>query len=207
MDAAEEFQLLSIEAYLAMEDASEVKHEYIDGWIRSMSGGTRFHSLIKVNLIAELRQRLRGRSCQPYDSDFRIAVLKRRSYFYPDASIICGPLEFDKHDKNAATNPTVIIEVLSPNTEHHDKGDKLVAYRDCPTLRDYVVVHQRVPIVEVYHHNDAGEWIHTAWADLKQSAIIRSANIELPLASLFENIEFPPPDANLREDEAGYYIP
>jgi len=206
MSAAEQARELTIAEYLAMENASEVKHEYVDGWIRSMAGGTRYHSVIKVNLIRELSQRLRGRSCQPFDSDYRISIPRRRSFFYPDASVICGKVESDLNDKNAATNPTAVFEVLSPNSEKFDKGRKLLTYRDLPALRDYVLVHQDMPVVEVYHRNDADEWLHIAYSELATTARVSSIELELPLAGLYENVEFTPfkYPTGVFEEGAGY---
>lgn len=209
MGLAESIPLFTMEEYLAMEAHAQQKHEYVDGVVYDMSGGTRMHSKIKVNLIAELRQRLRGRSCQPYDSDYRISIPSQRSYFYPDASVICGPVEVDNLDKNAATNPSVIFEVLSPSTESFDRKRKLFIYRQCASLRDYVLVNYDVPVVEVYHRDDDGQWSHRVYHELATVAQVTSIGIELPLAGLYEGVEFPPPERPIatvvREEGAMYF--
>ena len=209
MGLVETIPLPTIEDYLAMEETSHEKHEYVDGVIRAMSGGTRMHSRIKVNLIAELSQRLRGSSCKPYDCDYRISIPGRRSYLYPDASVICGPVEVDKKDKNAATNPTVIFEVLSPSSESYDRRRKIFLYRQCATLRDFVLIDYDLPVVEVYHRDDAGQWLHIAYTDLATVAQIKSIDIELPLSAIYEDVEFPPPEKSnttiVREEGAMYF--
>jgi Uma2 family endonuclease len=210
MGLAESIPHVSIEEYLAFEEAAQEKHEYLDGVIRAMSGGTFMHSKIKVNLIRELSNRLRGRSCQPYDSDCRISVPDRRSYFYPDASVICGPIETDGKDKNSAINPTVVFEVLSPSTEGFDRKQKLFLYRASRSLRDVVFINYDMPMVEVYHREDSGQWSHSPYAELVMSAQVTSIELELPLASLYEDVEFPPPSGPqltvVREGDEVYYV-
>jgi Uma2 family endonuclease len=210
MGLAETIPPPSIEEYLAMAEASPEKLEYVDGFIRAMSGGTRMHSKIKVNLIRELSQRLRGRSCQPYDRDYRISIPGRRSYLYPDASVICEPVETDKRNQDTATNPTAIFEVLSPPTEGFDRKKKLIIYRQCPSLRDYMLVNYDMPVVEVYHRDEAGQWLHIAYTDLATTAHVASIDLEPPLASLYEDVEFPPPDRQpttvVREDGSEYFV-
>jgi len=210
MGAAESIPYVSVEEYLAFEEAAQEKHEYLDGYVRAMSGGTFMHSKIKVNLIAELKQRLRGRSCQPYDSDCRIAVPERRSYFYPDASVICGPIETDKTDPNSATNPTAVFEVLSPSTESYDRKQKLFTYRQCKSLRDCVFINYDMPVVEVFHRDDAGQWAHVVYTERVMTARVGSIDVELPLASIYEGVEFPPPSGPqlmlVRDGEREYYV-
>lgn len=209
MGLAESIPPLSVEEYLAHEETAEVKHEYYDGFLRAMSGGTRMHSQIKVNLIRELSTRLRGGQCKPYDSDYKISIPDTRSFVYPDASVICGPVEVDKTDKNAAINPTVIFEVLSPSTENFDRKKKLFTYRQCWSLRDCVLINYDMPVVEIYHRDDSGQWLHMAYTELAMKARVTSVDLELPLASLYEDVEFPPPRNQttvVREDGEVYVV-
>ncbi|MFN0079164.1 MAG: Uma2 family endonuclease [Prosthecobacter sp.] len=138
------------EYYLHERTAVE-KSEYFQGKIYSRAGGSTRHSIIKVNLIGELRRLLKGKHCSTYDSDQRIRALWNGLRCYPDASVICGPVEYDPEDtqKETATNPTVVFEVLSPANESYDRGRKAEAYRGIDSLRAYVLILQERPHVEI----------------------------------------------------------
>jgi len=203
--------LVTIEAYLQREEAAQERHEYLNGVVVAMSGGTRQHSQVKMNLYRELGNRLRGKDCEPYDNDYRISVQSQDCYFYPDASIICGEVEVDPHDKNAATNPTALFEVLSPSTEAHDRNNKMLIYRECSSLREYVLLHSERPLVEVFHRDDAGQWLHSAYNGIEETAVLPSLSMELPLASLYERVQFPTDPQRfhpfvLKEDESIYHV-
>ena len=202
---------MTLAEYLALDEASNEKHEFMDGYARAMSGGTSTHSLIKVNLISELRTRLRGRNCRPYDSDFRISTPQHASFFYPDASVFCGPIESDSRDKNSGANPTVIFEVLSDSSESFDRGRKFERYRTCDSLRYYVLVSYDKPVVEVYHRTSAQEWLFTAYAGLSASVFFEELDMKLPLAGLYEVVEFIPnhtdPPFHIKEEAAAYAAP
>jgi Uma2 family endonuclease len=128
----------TIAEYLRAEQASKEKHEYIDGEIRSMAGGTYKHSVVILNIAGELRSRLKGMPCRASDGNTRVAVANRRSCLYPNATVLCGPPEYDPQDKKQTTilNPTLVVEVLSEGTEAFDRGDKFSRYRDIPSLRE-----------------------------------------------------------------------
>jgi Uma2 family endonuclease len=147
--------------YLAQEGASETKHEFVNGQIYDMAGGTPEHSRLALNVGAELRGQLRGRPCVAFSSDLR--VLATGLATYPDVSVVCGRLERDPEDKNAIVNPIVLVEVLSDSTEAYDWGEKFAHYRRIPSLREYVLVAQRAPRLEVFRRNDDGTWtLHEA---------------------------------------------
>jgi Uncharacterized protein conserved in cyanobacteria len=111
----------SLEEYLALEATSEEKHEYYNGEIFAMAGGTFRHAQLAENIFASLRQHLRGKPCQPKGSDMRLAT-PSGLYTYPDASVYCGKPELtDKQTE--LKNPVVIVEVLSPSTKNYDRGD------------------------------------------------------------------------------------
>ena len=119
--------------------------EYYDGKIVSMAGATLNHVRINGNLIGELRSRLRGKSCEPFGSDLRVAVPNVPSYSYPDLSIVCGPLQLDPRDtlKKTITNPRVLIEILSSNTERFDSGQKFERYLKLESLEEYFWFHRK----------------------------------------------------------------
>src|SRR5438105_11912 len=130
------------EQYLALEREADYKSEYVNGQIYAMSGASREHNLIAFNLITALGTQLRGRPCEGYGGDMRVKVSPTGMYTYPDVSVVCGEPHFDDAQLDTLTNPTVIIEVLSPSTELFDRGGKFAHYRTLQSLSDYVLVAQ-----------------------------------------------------------------
>ena len=131
---------ISVEEYLEMEANSEVKHEYYQGEIFAMAGASDEHNKVVVNTLGELYGKLKGKNCRPYVADLRMAVKQKLFYTYPDISVICGKLEKTDDKFDTATNPTVIIEVLSESTKDYDRGSKFKLYRDLITLKDYILI-------------------------------------------------------------------
>ena len=140
----------SFREYLQLEEAAEERHEFCDGAIVAMAGGTPEHALLIANFTGLLGAGLRGGPCRGYSSDLRIRVLETSLATYPDISVICGPLQRDPEDRNTATNPTVLVEVLSPSTAGYDRGEKLDHYLRIPTLQEVVLVDHRRAHVDVY---------------------------------------------------------
>ena len=149
--------------YLELEDTSEIKHEFLEGEIVAMAGGTPEHGRLAMNLGAELRIKLRGRSCKVLSSDVRVRVRVGESNkgLYPDLSVVCGPIETDPADKTSIVNPVVLVEVLSPKTEEKDRGSKFERYKRLPSLKEYVLVSQDEPCIEVFRRQDDGSWPST----------------------------------------------
>lgn len=147
--------------YIAREKASEIKHQFLDGEVFAMAGGTLEHALIAANIIGGLTSRLQGGPCRVFSSDARVRVSATGLTTYPDVSVICGPIERDPEDPNTATNPTLIVEVLSESTEAFDRGTKFEHYRKIPSLVAYLLVSQDKPLIEVYTRNDDGTWTLT----------------------------------------------
>ncbi|WP_437563970.1 Uma2 family endonuclease [Sorangium sp. So ce542] len=144
--------------YLEQERASPTKHEFLNGEIFAMAGGTPEHARLCLSVGAELRAHLRGRPCVVYSSDLRVRVQATGLSTYPDVSVVCGRLERDPEDKDAVLNPIVLIEVLSDSSEAYDRGQKFAHYRRMPSLREYVLVSQHEPRIEVFHRNEDGSW-------------------------------------------------
>jgi Uma2 family endonuclease len=150
--------------YLRLEEFSNVKHEFVRGVIYAMAGNSERHSAIERNLTASLRSQLRGRRCQPYTSNLKVRVEAADLAAYPDALVICGPIEKVRDAKpTAVLNPTALFEILSPDsTEGYDRETKLPAYMQIPSARVVVFVHQNDVCVEVWQRGTEGEaWTHT----------------------------------------------
>jgi Uma2 family endonuclease len=144
--------------YLALEAASNVKHEFLDGQIYAMAGGTPEHAALSAALVGILFGQLRGGRCRIHDSDLRVRVLATGLATYPDATVVCGPLERDPDDSNGITNPTLIVEVLSRSTEEYDRGDKFEHYKRIPSLRQYALVSCREREIEVWTREQGNDW-------------------------------------------------
>jgi Uma2 family endonuclease len=188
----------TLDEYFEVERRSEAKHEYRNGDIVNLSevigmaGGAVAHSLITVNVASAIRERLKGGPCRAYSNDLRIRVARKALWAYPDATVICGKPQVDVIPGigETATNPQVIVEVLSPSTERYDRGDKFALYREIESLREYVLVSQHEPRIEVFRRSEHGEWAFSPAAGLGATAKLRSLNIELPLAEVFDGIDF-----------------
>lgn len=149
--------------YLAQEEASETKHEFVNDQIYAMAGGTPEHGRLALRVGIELGTQLRGRSCEVFSSDVRVRVAATGLGTYPDLSVVCGHLERDPEDNDAISNPIVLVEVLSDSTEAYDRGEKFTHYRRIPSLREYVLVAQLASRIEVFRRNDDGTWtLHEA---------------------------------------------
>jgi Uma2 family endonuclease len=189
----------TVEEYFRMEADSTEKHDYIDGQIVSMAGGTPQHSLIIANLIGEVHGRLKGKPCRVYESNLRVAVRRDVRYSYPDLSVVCDEPQYDPQDKNKTTitNPRAVIEVLSSSTEASDRGEKFERYLKLSSLQEYILVLQDRPRVETFFRQADGTWLF-AYADgLDGSATLRSLNIALPLREIYSSVEFPPTSERL----------
>ena len=144
--------------YLALDAANELKHEYVGGVVYAMGGGSPEHARLAMAVGRELGVQLAGKRCAVYSSDLRVRVLATGLATYPDVTVVCGALETDPEDPHGATNPTVIVEVLSPSTEKHDREAKYAHYRRIPSLQAYVLVSQDEQLVEVFTRNADESW-------------------------------------------------
>jgi Uma2 family endonuclease len=144
--------------YLAFEATSVEKHEFLNGEVFAMAGGTLEHSALAAAFILALGKALGDRPCRIFSSDLRVRIHATGLTTYPDVSVACGKAEVDGEDPHALVNPVLIVEVLSDSTEAYDRGEKAAHYRHIPSLREYALVSQHRPRIEVFRRNDAGRW-------------------------------------------------
>ncbi len=149
---------MSYAEYLAAEAVAEVRHEYLNGDVWEMAGGTIEHGALAAAVARELGVALRGKPCRAFSSDVRVRVPETDLATYPDLSVVCGQLETAKDDKDAITNPVVLVEVLSDSTEAYDRGAKWAHYRRIASLHEYVLVSQAEPLIEVYRRTPGGRF-------------------------------------------------
>lgn len=187
----------TIDEYLRIERDSRDKHELHHGEILAMSGGSPTHSLISMNVGSALNARLKSRRFRVYDANLRISIPNVSRYVYADATVICGPTQFDPSDSKQETvlNPRVVVEVLSPSTEAYDRGAKFDSYRTIASLEEYVLVAQNTPRIDVFFRGADGSWLFYPFAGLNAVAQLRSIQVDLPLGEAYAGVEFPPAEA------------
>ncbi len=178
----------TVQEYLALEEASETKHEYFDGKIYNMAGGTPDHNLVAGNLVTVLNRELEPTPCRVFGSDQRLLVEVEELYTYPDASVICGKLEYDPESKTTLTNPLMVFEVLSPSTRKYDRGDKFKSYKKIRSLQEVILVEADRPHVEVLRRTARGEWTIDIQNGLDAVMILKAARCEIPLRQIYAKV-------------------
>ncbi|MSR13242.1 MAG: Uma2 family endonuclease [Gammaproteobacteria bacterium] len=175
---------MSSAAYLVWEAAQPLRHEYVDGEIFAMVGGTRQHETIALNLAAWLRNRLSGSPCRAYTAGMKVRVEAVNAYFYPDVFVTCS--ERDHQADDALSEPRLIIEVLSPSTEAYDRGDKFAKYRLLPSLEEYVLIDPESQRIESFRKDHTGHWVLYEFG--QETMRVASLDLEIPLAEVFANL-------------------
>ncbi|MEO6733360.1 MAG: Uma2 family endonuclease [Ferruginibacter sp.] len=181
---------ISEQEYLEAERKALEKHEYYKGEIFAMSGASFLHNKIFSNLFGGLASKLKGKSCVPYGSDLRIHIPSNSLYTYPDISIICGEIEPTDDQFDTATNPSVIVEILSPSTKDYDKGSKFTLYRNIETLKEYILVDSTSISVEKFIRNPDNSWVLTEYKLLTDIFVISTVDITITLSDIYEGVRF-----------------
>ena len=189
-EAAPKYNFISPEEYLEQERKATEKHEYYQGEVFAMSGTSLEHVIISRNVMIELGNKLKGKSCQPFGSDLRMHIPPNTLYTYPDLSIICGKPELTDEHFDTATNPTVLIEILSPSTRNYDMGIKFKLYRDIPTLKEYILVDSENVYVEKHTRQADNIWLLSEIKNTGDILKIESIQVTLALSDIYEGISF-----------------
>lgn len=180
-------QLFDFADYVLLEEVSQTKHEFLDGVVWAMAGGSPEHARIQVNLSASLRDQLAGLPCAVYSSDLRVRVKATGLGTYPDVTVVCGELELDPEDpkRHTVQNPGLVAEVLSPSTENYDRGEKLEHYRQIASLDTILLVAHDQRRVEVWTRDDGGwksEVVHG-----EGCAAVPQLGLRLALADIYRD--------------------
>ena len=181
------FPRFTPEEYFTWEEQQLERHEYIDGEVYAMSGGTQNHSDIAMNFGTMLKSHLRGSGCKTFNSDLRINIFESNNYIYPDLSVTCD--ERDKITPQYITYPCLIVEVLSPSTEAYDRGNKFRMYRRNPNLRDYVLVDSNKMAIDLYRKDELGNWYILNY-EAGDSIDLTSINLTFSLEKVYEDVVF-----------------
>jgi Uma2 family endonuclease len=184
---------LTPEQYLEIERKAEFKSEYYRGEMYAMAGASTEHAQIVANLMRELGNHLRGRSCRLFSNDVRLCVKPDGLYTYPDVMVICGALQRLAGAPDTIVNPTIIIEVLSDSTEAYDRGRKFELYRSLETMAEYILIASRCVSVNRFVRQADGTWSFRAQTDLADTLDLAPIDCHLRLADLYELVTFDSP--------------
>lgn len=180
---------MTVEEYLAYDQASEVKHEFYDGEVVALTGGTTAHNRLTLSMATLLMEEL-GKSgpCKVYASDMRVQITRKR-YVYPDVVVSCNIADH-QNDNDILDSPHLIVEVVSPSTEAKDRGIRLDWYRAHPCVREYVLINTRYQLVEIHRRTDNGFW---AYLTYKAGETIELASLDLYIEvdALYEGLRIP----------------
>lgn len=177
--------------FINWERKAETKHEYVDGRIIDMAGASLWHNRIVSNIIGHIYPFPSGKTCQIYPSDLRIYAKSKESYFYPDASIICGDPEFSDEIKDTIVNPKVIFEILSPSTKDYDTGIKLYYYMQIKSLQQYIMIDSAILIVRSALRQADGAWRFQELDNMDENILIEPIQCILQLKETYDGIHFP----------------
>ena len=187
--------ILTPEEYIILErkaipDAETVRNEYVKGKIIAMSGASRAHNLITMNISAMLHTNLKGRGCETYANEMRVSTPSTSSYFYPDVVVVCEEPRFEDDVFDILLNPILLVEVLSPSTEVYDRGEKFRHYRELPSLQEYILVAQDKICIERFNRQE-NNWILTDFQNIEEHLSLISVQCELPLREIYDRVTFP----------------
>ena len=187
--SADPQQSMTVDEYLALERDAEARHEYWDGVVLAMGGASPAHNAICWNLTGILHPQLRGSSCRGFAHEMRVRVPASNRYVYPDVVVVCGEPMFQKDDVDVLTNPTLVVEVLSPSTEERDRGIKLFGYRGLPSLSVCLLVAQDRVWIEHWTRQEDGRWLVAEIDDPEATLDLPEIGCALPLSALYADVE------------------
>ena len=183
---------LTPQDYLDWERRQETRHEFLDGHVFAMTGASRAHNILCLNMAASLHQQLRGKPCEIYANDMRVKVSETGMYTYPDLVAVCGKPRFEDAAVDTLLNPVLIIEVLSESTERYDRGAKFTHYRSLASLQEYLLISQTECRVERYARQPGNQWLLTEYQDRGDRIGLTSLDARLHLGEVYERLL--PPD-------------
>jgi len=181
--------LLSLEEYNQLEEETSVRYEYHDGEVFAMAGGSPKHGIIAGNIIRLIGNHLKD-GCTVGSSDLKFYIESINKSLYPDASVICRPYQTSDHDRNALTNPILLVEVLSESTANYDRGSKFHYYSELPSLREYVLIEQNMWKVETRYRDTTEEKWKMDWFEGEDASVtLHAMNATIPLAEIYQETE------------------
>lgn len=179
----------SIETYLNLLEESVVKLEYNNGSIVSMAGGTINHGILGNNINTHINNVLisSGNKCLSLNNDIKVFIETANSFVFPDGMVVCGEMEHPTHDANAITNPVLVIEVLSDSTANYDRGEKFRKYCSLPSFKEYVLIDQHQPIIDILYRAKKTTWEMNTIIGLDKSIYLKSIDAEIKMEDIYRN--------------------
>ena len=190
MTQALEKKTYTREEYLEAEIISPERHEYINGEIRLMTGGTPNHNDIVGNLYILLKQALRQKSYRTFYVDQRLWIRERNIYTYPDVMVLEQPIQLQENRTDTVMNPCLIAEILLKSTKDYDRSEKFISYRTIETFQEYLLIDQYQIHVEHYVKTAEHQWLLSEYTDPQVTLTLNSVDLKVKIADLYENIEF-----------------
>ncbi|NBD34295.1 MAG: Uma2 family endonuclease [Cyanobacteria bacterium] len=176
--------------YLELEENTEERHEYRDGDIVPMTGGTTNHNEISLNLASHLKFGLRKQNYRVYIGDVKVWIPRYRQYTYPDVMVIAGEPVYPDQGTTTVINPILITEVLSQPTKNYDQGDQFLAYRSIPDLQEYILIDQNSYHVVQYVKQNDQQWLLTEYQNQAATIPFKCLQFTIPLLDLYEGVDF-----------------
>jgi Uma2 family endonuclease len=180
----------TLEEYLQIEETAEDRHEYRDGKIVLMTGGTTNHSQIAGNFYFYFRLVLNNQNYKIFGSDVKVWIPRYRQGTYPDVMVIEGEPIYEGNRKTVVTNPALIVEVLSKSTKNYDQGDKFLYYRSIQEFKEYILIEQERYYVMQYTKTSDGKWLLTEYEGEEAVLSLSVVDIQIELKKLYEGVEF-----------------
>ncbi len=189
--AEKQAKIYSLQDYLKRENTALHKHEFYNGQIIRMPGGTFKHNEIANNIATALRQSVKNLEIKyrVTNSDQKIYIPSLNIALYPDALVVFEKPEFWQNSKSLITNPLLIVEVASKSTKNYDRGEKFMHYRTLPSFKEYVLIEQNETKVEVWFRERENSWLITTETDLAQNIVLQSLKVAISMADIYENTD------------------
>jgi Uma2 family endonuclease len=187
---ADEKKNYTSDEYLELEINSEQRHEYINGEIIPMTGGTPNHNQIAGNFYAALNFALKRQPYRVFVTDQRLWIPKKRIYTYPDVMVVQGELQLQEGRRDTITNPLIVAEVLSVSTRSYDKDEKFLAYRTLPTFLEYLLIDQYEIHIEHFFKTDNKRWSFLEYDDINETLSLNSISFKISLTDIYDKVEF-----------------
>lgn len=183
----------TVQEYLAQERAAEDKSEFFNGEIFAMTGASRNHNRVNVNITTMLNVQLKGRPCDVFASDMRVKVAPSGLYTYPDVVVVCGEPDFEDAHVDTLLNPALMVEVLSKSTEGYDRGRRFEHHRKLVSLSEYLLIAQDKVHVEHYVRQPDNQWLLSETDNPHDTIDLASIGCRLPLADVYDRVEIERP--------------
>lgn len=190
MTLAQETRYYSPQEYLELEVNSEIRHEYINGLIIPMTGGTPNHNQLALNFSGTLNYLLKRQPYQVFVTDQRLWIPSRKIHTYPDIMVVKTPLEYEEGRTDTLVNPVMIAEVLSKSTKGYDRDEKFAAYRTITTLQEYILIDQYTMHIEQYCKTNNNQWIFSEFTDGNINLNLASISCQMTLSDIYDKVDF-----------------